>query len=301
MGTKVRRREIPYVCCMTAREAHQLLFQAMVKRYPVGEAQTITRWALEFCLHIPQAALIRDPDQEIAASLVPSWEAQVEALRAGKPIQYVIERAWFMDMELFVSPAVLIPRPETEELAEQVIRVLQEQNNTTRVLDVGTGSGCLALSIARNCKKANVIGLDSSLDALDVARINQQRYPCDNLQWIQQDFLDEQNWSLHQPFDVIVSNPPYIPLHEKQKLDEHVVRYEPALALFVPNESPWLFYDKLAVFATTQLNPGGHLWVEVHEDLARETAYLFDKQFTQVNIHRDTFGKQRMVEAAGKI
>ena len=286
---------------MTAREAHQLLFQAMVKRYPVGEAQTITRWAMEFCLQIPQAALIRDPEQRIPDDQLSYWENQVQALIHGKPIQYVIERAWFMDMEMFVSPAVLIPRPETEELAERVIRVLQEQDHAVRVLDVGTGSGCLALSIARNCSNASVTGLDTSSDALEVARINHQRYPSANLQWIQEDFLDEKNWPLHQPFDVVVSNPPYIPYHEKEKLDEHVVRYEPGLALFVPNESPWLFYEKLAVFAATQIKPGGHLWVEVHEDLARETAYLFDKGFKQVNIHRDSFGKQRMVEASGRI
>lgn len=286
---------------MTAREAHQLLFQAMVKRYPVGEAQTITRWAMEFCLAIPQAALIRDPDQVIPKAKVKSWEQHVEALRAGKPIQYVIERAWFMNMELYVSPAVLIPRPETEELAQHVINATETLDSNIHVLDVGTGSGCLALSIARHCPTAVVIGLDTSVEALEVARVNQQRYPCTNLNWLQQDFLDEATWNQHQPYDVVVSNPPYIPFHEKQKLDEHVVRYEPNIALFVPDHSPWLFYEKLAAFAKTYIAAGGQLWVEVHEDLARETAYLFEMQFSDVQIHRDVFGKQRIVGAKNRI
>jgi release factor glutamine methyltransferase len=200
-------------------------------------------------------------------------------------------------MKLTVNEHVLIPRPETEELVQLVLDQAMFDNTTPSILDIGTGSGCIAIAIKKNMPAARVTAIDVSMHALDIAKGNAAAQQTD-IDFLAVDFLDEKRWNHLPKFDYIVSNPPYIPLNEKDKLDINVTAFEPHQALFVPDNLPLLFYEKIAVFGNTHLNSHGTIFMETHEDFAKETAALFTKDYKNVSIKKDLFGKERMVTAS---
>ncbi|MBO9594611.1 MAG: peptide chain release factor N(5)-glutamine methyltransferase [Niabella sp.] len=216
-------------------------------------------------------------------------------LLKAEPIQYILNEAWFYDIPLFVNKQVLIPRPETEELVNAIIRE-QQNRSSVRILDIGTGSGCIPVILKRKLPEATVAACDISPDALAVARKNAAKYQLD-IHFIELDFLNETNWSQLPFVDVLVSNPPYIPVADKTSMHKNVLDYEPALALFVPDEDPLLFYRKIAAAATFILSPGGHIYLEVHENLAAKTRQLFEAAGFHAWIETDMQGKQRFVMA----
>lgn len=223
-------------------------------------------------------------------------EEMLAQLQQHRPVQYVINEAWFQEMPFYVDERVLIPRPETEELVEWVVKDLKTETAPT-ILDIGSGSGCIPISLAKKLPAAAVHSCDISSDALSVAQLNAAHLEA-IIQWHELDFLDKGNWERLPVPDCIVSNPPYIPKAGAAEMSTHVVKYEPGIALFVPDEDPYLFYKAIARFAKLRCQPGTIIYLEIHEDLAagvQET--LQQEQLTVVEISKDMQGKDRMIKA----
>ncbi|WP_262246640.1 peptide chain release factor N(5)-glutamine methyltransferase [Parapedobacter soli] len=224
--------------------------------------------------------------------------AALADLSKGKPIQHILGYAWFMGMKLTVSDAVLIPRPETEELVQLIVNHYKLTSRPLRIIDIGTGSGCIAIALKRALPQAHVCALDVSEDALSVARQNAKE------QLVHIDFLhaDILEWELvfqdEQRFDIVVSNPPYITLAEREAMHRNVLEHEPHLALFVQGGAPLLFYDYIAAFASHHLEPGGGVYVEINRSYGDSVIELFEKKgLKQVTLHQDMQGADRMVHA----
>lgn len=236
--------------------------------------------------------LIRD--EEVPAEVVEQLENAIQKINSGKPVQYVMGATYFYDLKLNVDKRALIPRPETEELAYWIVDLWK--NRSPKVLDVGTGSGCLALAIKDNIPKSNVFGVDVIQNALDLATENAKQLNLD----VTFDFANALSLNTYSRYkwDVIVSNPPYIPLEEKEGMKDHVLDHEPGTALFVPNNKPLLFYKAISLYARDHLVPKGSLFFEVHEDMAKEVEIVLNSYgFTKVEIRQDLQGKDRMIHA----
>jgi release factor glutamine methyltransferase len=282
---------------MTTAAFTSQLSTALQGPYPGPEAAAIAALVTEHLLGLSplqrrmQATLL--VPAEVAAQL-PDLQAR---LVAHEPVQYVLGSAHFAGMDLEVSPATLIPRPETEELA-QLIAQEQAGHAGLTVLDVGTGSGCLALAVAQALRPARTVAVDISAEALAVASRNAARYaPEIELQQVDILHAIPDNLSLGS-LDVLVSNPPYVRDSERAQMRANVLAWEPATALFVPDTDPLVFYKRLAELATTLLRPGGAVYLEINEALGAETAALFPEPiFENVRVVPDFFGRVRFVRA----
>jgi release factor glutamine methyltransferase len=282
---------------MNSKELYRSFLVELQSVYDLSEATVITDWVFENIASIKKADLIKNPLQQIPVAIVKKLTEKKEELLQNKPVQYVMGNTTFYNMQLQVSNKVLIPRPETEEMTNHIINTYRFEQKQLSILDIGTGSGCIAIAIKKNLPSSKVIALDVSEDALDIARANAISNKT-NIQCTHFDFLDESRWPELLQFDIIVSNPPYIPLNEKEKMAKNVVDYEPHNALFVPDNTPMLFYEKIARFGRSHLNYNGKVYVETHEDYATEVASLFTASYQQVITKKDLFGKQRMVIAS---
>ena len=286
---------------MTIKKQYHSFLQQLKVIYNPSEATTITDWVFESIAGIKRFDVVKEPDQLITSSTAEQLQIALDALLLHKPIQYVTGEAWFYSMKLLVNEHVLIPRPETEELVQLVLdSSIALSNSLPQILDIGTGSGCIAIAIKKNLPAADVSAIDLSKQALYIAAINAATYDAD-IKFLKVDFLDESEWVSLPMFDIIISNPPYIPINEKEHLDTNVTAYEPHQALFVPNNAPLLFYEKIAAFGLKHLNPNGQIFMEIHEDFGRETAELFQKDYKNVLIKKDIFGKERMVLASSML
>ncbi|TKC57721.1 peptide chain release factor N(5)-glutamine methyltransferase [Pedobacter hiemivivus] len=220
----------------------------------------------------------------------------LEGLKAGKPIQYILGETVFYGLPFKVSPAVLIPRPETEELVEWVIdccSLADITGSSLRIIDIGTGSGCIAISLKKNLPLSEVFALDVSEDAIDIASGNLALNQVD-INFIKADIRE---FTTNQKFDVIVSNPPYITEKEEEQMQNNVLDHEPHLALFVPNEKPLMFYEAIADFAWVSLSDMGLLFFEINEHYAKETMeMLAAKSFINIELRKDMQGKDRMIK-----
>ena len=223
-------------------------------------------------------------------------EQMLSELQQHRPIQYVIGEAWFQNMPFYVDERVLIPRPETEELVEWVGADLKNSDPPI-ILDIGSGSGCIPISLAKKLPRAIIHSCDISADALDVARLNGQNLSVE-INWHELDFLDESSWNLLPVPDCLVSNPPYIPAKERTAMSRHVVDFEPSQALFVPDQDPYIFYAAIAEFVRKRCSPGTPVYLELHEDLAAGVCdVLKNSGLTHCSIRTDMQGKQRMLKA----
>lgn len=287
---------------MGIKELYRTCLHKLQTLYPANEAAAILDRLFEAVAGIQRSDLIKTPALELSALLSTRLQDCFDQLMEHCPLQYVLGEAWFYGMKLSVNNDVLVPRPETEELVKLLIdNTLQsgKKGRSIHLLDIGTGSGCIAIAIKKHLPHALVTGIDISDAALKVARQN-ARYQQVEIDFKTLDFLMERAWSALPVFDVIVSNPPYIPLSEKDQLDKNVSRFEPGTALFVPDQSPFLFYDKMVGFATDHLSETGKIFVEFHETYARETAAVFGRLFNSVQVIKDIFGKERMIVASSK-
>lgn len=233
--------------------------------------------------------------------MVPEWEKDFQegtlALAQGKPIQYIIGKSWFLGNDYFVNESVLIPRPETEELVEWVSEYAQIINKPLHIADIGTGSGCIAIALSLLLPDATVTGIDISENALQVAQKNATTLVA-NVEWVQQDIL--MSASLPGNYDIIVSNPPYIPLREKVTMQDLVTLHEPDIALFVTNEDPLIFYKMIARLGKQALNKNGQLFFEIHYDQGPALLKLLDEMNYHAELRHDMFGKDRMIRASLK-
>ncbi|MBO7574299.1 MAG: peptide chain release factor N(5)-glutamine methyltransferase [Bacteroidales bacterium] len=235
-----------------------------------------------------------EPRTAVPEERLPELEAALARLCAGEPIQYVLGVAEFCDRRFVVGPGVLVPRPETELLVAEAVRTLQEMelDRAPRVLDLCTGSGCIAWSIALDIRDAEVIGVDVSETALDYARKQFPQGPS----FIQADVLDTEQAFPYGPFDLVVSNPPYVLERERTQMRPNVLDWEPDLALFVPDDDPLRFYRAVARWAQRFLRPGGVGLVEINEALGPETAEVFRAAgFKNVRNLPDFYQKDRFV------
>ena len=215
-------------------------------------------------------------------------------LENSEPIQYILQEAWFGGMKFLVNPAVLIPRPETEELIEWIINKYHHSTAELRVLDIGSGSGCIPITLKKRLLNASIESLDVSPEAIVVAKKNAADLQA-LVDFMQIDFLDESSWVQLGSYDFVVSNPPYIPATEKDTMPQNVVGFEPAVALFVPDADPLLFYRKIAAFGLLHLKTDGHVFVEIHEALGDDVSRLFNQTGYQTELKKDMQGKDRML------
>jgi len=220
----------------------------------------------------------------------------LEALKTGKPIQYILGETYFYGLPFKVNETVLIPRPETEELVDWIISVANP-SNTLNIIDIGTGSGCIAIALQKNLPNAHVYALDIAEDSLATAQKNAQLNNC-VVQFIHQDILAVQQQQLQQQYQIIVSNPPYIKEDEKQAMHHNVLANEPHRALFVSNENPLVFYEAICNFALLNLENEGLLFFEINEYLGLQTVELLKhKGFIEIELRKDMQGKDRMIKA----
>ena len=216
----------------------------------------------------------------------------IERINRHEPVQYITERAWFKNRLFIVKPGVLIPRPETELLVDEVIRAVQHPSSI--IVDVGVGSGCISISLALALPRATITGVDISDIALSVARENVKQFKV-AVELQKKDILSE---PLPEGLDIIVSNPPYIPEQEKKNMEANVLDFEPPTALFVSDDDPLLFYGALAEQGMRALKPGGKLIAELNPNLSQDTASLLESfGYRQVMLIRDLEGKNRIVKA----
>lgn len=218
-----------------------------------------------------------------------------EQLICGKPIQYILGKAWFMGQNFTVNENVLIPRPETEELVEWIISYANIKNKTLSILDIGTGSGCIAIALKKSLPHCEVSALDVSKEALKLAQLNANNLNV-SIQWMEQNILD--TVALENAYDIIVSNPPYIPIGEKESMQKQVVNFEPSLALFVPDEDPLIFYRTIAKMAKQSLSKNGQLFFEIHYDQGNAILTLLNELNFHAELRQDSFGKDRMIRAS---
>lgn len=282
---------------MNSKELYRKFLVDIQKIYDLNEATVITDWVFEHFAGIKKTDLIKNPLQQIPAPVIKKILDKKELLLQNKPVQYVVGETVFCGLTFQVNDKVLIPRPETEELTQMIINSWQFETKQVSVVDIGTGSGCIAVTIKKNLPSAKVMALDASYEALEIAHKNAVANKT-NVQINLFDFLDESRWPELLLFDIIVSNPPYIPLREKEKMNKNVVENEPHKALFVPDDNPLLFYEKIAKFGRSHLNYNGKVYLETHEDYAKEVAALFKATYRDVLIKKDMFGKERMVVAS---
>lgn len=278
---------------MTINEIEQQYRTALEKIYGSGEAAVMTTMIFEGIANLFKQDLLTKANLAIENNTEINLITALNKLLQHEPIQYIIGKAWFYNLAFNVNKAVLIPRPETEELVLETINFLK-QHKSKYVLDIGTGSGCIPISIKKNIAEAKVTSLDVSFDAITIAAKN----ALDNsveINFLHLDFLEEKNYSSLPMFDVIISNPPYIPEEEQNVMDKNVTLFEPHIALFVPQNDPLIFYKKILLFAEEHLEDDGKIFLEIHENLAIETATIFTEKNYEVVIKKDMQGKERML------
>jgi release factor glutamine methyltransferase len=253
----------------------------------------------EFLHNLKRIDVSLHPDFQVSETDLEKWQTIISELKTEKPIQYITGEAWFYGLRFEVNENTLIPRPETEELVEWIVDGLKVKGKGQRILDIGTGSGCIPITLKKEIPNAQVSAIDISEKALEMARKN----AFDNqveVNFIHQDILTSQhlNLSTSQPllFDVIVSNPPYVRNLEKQEIKKNVLDYEPHLALFVDDSDALLFYRKIAQLAFKSLAPNGKLFFEINQYLGNETVELIEQLgFNNIELRKDFVGNDRMI------
>lgn len=277
---------------MTIKECHNKLLMSLKKLYEHGEAEFIAKWVFED-LGIMQTDMVLDPGavmEEEKLSKVMEYKAKLEKF---VPLQYVLGYSLFDDLRLSVSPACLIPRPETEEMVSLLFR---EKISYQRILDMGTGSGCIAISLKRRYKEAEVFGVDISDAALKLAAGNAE-YNNARVIFLKMDILNPAYNKPMGKFDLIISNPPYVKESEKSQMHNNVLEHEPFDALFVPDSDPLIFYRAIAEYAKRKLETGGRIIMEINEAHGSGTAGIFEGiGFGRVEIVKDMQAKDRFLK-----
>ena len=275
---------------MTLRE-----LAARLKQYEEQEARSIVRLLLYDVFDITMTDICCGALECFSENDIARLEQCMLRLEKGEPMQYVTGKAIFCGREFHVEPGVLIPRPETEELCEMIVN--GSNVAAPRILDIGTGSGCIAITLALQLHDAKVSAWDISEDALRIARENAKCLNADVI-FEKRDILNSMLTIPLDTYDIIVSNPPYICNKEASLMERNVIEHEPHLALFVPDDDPLLFYSAIARFAAQSLKRSGKLYFEINSIYADDMCSMLSRcDFTNIMLHKDQFGKQRFVSA----
>lgn len=261
--------------------------------YSEGEINSLTRLVLEKGVGIPFADILACKFNNLSDAQVLQIVEIVGKLKNFTPIQYILGETEFFGLTFHVNDSVLIPRPETEELVQWILETIK--NEKIRILDIGTGSGCIAISLAKNLPFAEVHAWDISEEALEIARKNSEINGV-TVSFSQKDILQLQN--VDEVFDIIVSNPPYVTESEKNDMEENVLNFEPHVALFVPDDNSLIFYEKISDLALTNLNKGGKLFFEMNREKGVGIELLLqEKGFINIERKMDISGNERMIKA----
>ena len=275
--------------------SYENCWHRLTKRYDADEAKAIVRWVLDVRLNLSWADILCDRVSALSAGDQAELEHIMVRLEQGEPVQYVLGIAYFYGRQFHVGPGVLIPRPETEELCQWCLSTVSAEWEGS-ILDIGTGSGCIACTLAAERPHAKVTGWDISFKALRIASANTEALDAD----VHFELIDILTLSNYEPnrWDIIVSNPPYVCEKEKEQMEHHVLDHEPSLALFVPDDDPLLFYRAIAKYSVKSLTPGGQLYLEINPHYAADLVeLLLDSGLTGIKVHNDQYGKQRMIKA----
>jgi release factor glutamine methyltransferase len=282
---------------MLLNDIKQALKKQLADQFESVELNPILSILIEHVTGWDQVQQVIHKDDSISAAQQLAFKTAAEDLLTGRPIQYITGKAWFMGAAYAVNDQVLIPRPETEELVEWIIEYAAIKGKALRILDIGTGSGCIAIALKKALPDATVSAIDISTGALKIAATNAATLKAD----IEFSCLDILNTAfLPGQYDVIVSNPPYIPMQEMKNMELQVTDHEPNIALFVPDEDPLVFYKAIARLAKLHLSTNGQLFFEIHYDQGDSMIALLDEMHFHAELRADIFEKDRMVRASLK-
>jgi release factor glutamine methyltransferase len=285
---------------MTLQQAKQQLSIRLNTLYDEREAGNIADWVMEKITGLKKIDRVSRKNEPIGGASQEILEKYTAELLTQRPVQYVLQESWFCGLKFYVDEQVLIPRPETEELVQWILEnvaAMNEAISPLSILDIGTGSGCIPIVLKNRLPPSSVAACDISAGALAVASRNAIQHGT-GIDFFQLDFLDGKQRALLPAAQVFVSNPPYIPVTDKDSMAANVVGFEPHQALFVDGADPLLFYRALVAFVKEKGSPGGSLFVEVHEERAGAVAALFrEAGLPGVTVRKDMQGKERMIKA----
>lgn len=284
---------------MQLAEIKNIFHRELHNLYPKEEIDSFFYRAIEHFLSLERFVLVVQPNITLTKKEEQPLFEMLSRLKQEEPLQYILGEAHFLDFIFKVNAHTLIPRPETEELVQWIVEDRKEDpNQNLKILDIGTGSGCIAIALAKLLPNAEVYGLDIASEALKVAEQNKRLHGVE-VKFILGDILNLESHTPDFPktiFDSIVSNPPYVRESEKVQIHNNVKKYEPATALFVPDDNALVFYQAIAKFSNAFLKKGGILYVEVNQYLGSETKSIFEAEnFKDVVIKKDIFGNERML------
>lgn len=281
---------------MTIQEAIRYITDRLTNIYDEGEASNIGDWVIENLTGTKRTDRIINKARSITQEQVEKIESYLTRLLTHEPVQYVLNEAWFCGLKFYVDKNVLIPRPETEELVEWIISDCRFPIDKLSILDIGSGSGCIPISLKRRLGKAVVWSCDISHEALLVAKRNAATLGVD-VNFTELDFLNKEQRDSLPSFDIIVSNPPYIPETDKKEMRLNVLDHEPGTALFVPDNDALVFYKAIAEFGKKHLNKDGIIYTEINESLGKATTAIFESSGYSAQTKKDMQGKERMIRA----
>lgn len=293
---------------MTIKELKTYFISQLQSVHELDEIESFFFIVAEYLHNLKRIDIALQPNFEILDDDLERWRAIITDLQNEKPIQYITGEAWFYGLPFQVNESTLIPRPETEELVEWIIEssTLKNENQKLEILDIGTGTGCIPISLKDNLPQANVFAIDVSIKALEMAKRNAEKNEVE-VNFIQANILEVEdlsklptsNFQLPTQIDIIVSNPPYVRNLEKEEIKKNVLDYEPHLALFVEDNDALLFYKKIAELALKNLAPKGQLFFEINQYLGKEAVALLEKLgFQNIELRKDFKGNDRMVKAS---
>ena len=307
------------LCCMkTTKDVFTDYRYGLIKLYDANESEAITLMAVSEICNLSNAKIKAFPELELSNQHAEKLAGTLIQLKTGKPIQYILGKTEFYGLPFYVNPSVLIPRPETEELVQWVISSVGSDQwavdgrqfavgsgqLTGNILDIGTGSGCIAISLKKNLSQFSVTGIDISETALQTAKENAALNNVD-VEFIKADILSPEtpftsdHALLTTHYSLIISNPPYVTLVDKEQMHSNVTDFEPHSALFVPEDDPLIFYKAIADFAVSHLVPNGLLFFEINENYGEQIIDLLkSKHFKDIELRKDMSGRDRMVKAA---
>ncbi|MGL2963231.1 peptide chain release factor N(5)-glutamine methyltransferase [Flavobacterium sp. RSB2_4_14] len=281
---------------MLLKNYKTIFLQELSTLYDEKEIESFFYLTLEKFHQKKRIDLALHPEMEMDTLQREQWESVLSALKKQKPIQYILGETEFYGLRFLVNPSVLIPRPETEELVDLIVSNFKSKvsNSTLKILDIGTGSGCIPIALKKNLPHAEVFAIDVSEKALETATKNAALNSVE-VTFLLKNILETED--LGQQFDIIVSNPPYVRNLEKAEINPNVLENEPHLALFVDDDDALLFYRKIAQLAQKNLNPNGQLYFEINQYLGKETLELVESfGFKKVILHKDIYGNDRMIK-----
>jgi len=282
---------------MTLHQITTEIHRQLTGQYPETEIESFVQILVKHYMNMTPVQAHLSQDSELSAGIEQKILACIDELKKNRPVQYILGKTEFYGLPFVLTPDVLIPRPETEELVDWIVRG-HDRNAPLNILDIGTGSGCIAVSLAANLPNASVWAVDISETALDIARLNALENGV-NIQFLFMDVLNDGMMGFAPAsLDVVVSNPPYVAPSEKAQMMPNVLEYEPHVALFAPNERPLVFFEQIALFGAKCLKNRGRIFFEINELLSEEVANILrQNHYADITLRKDINGKWRMVSA----